>query len=195
MSGGQLPQAAQAIVDEFREVLNDIAGTHHSALWGLRLLREHFGVLLADAPDPTQDFLIGHGDPSDPETRAYQRWRIDSIPGRLAEGGPVAEQLGQQWAVLIYAQWEHNFRPRLAEALGVEVGDVRDDLMGDIRHIRHDILHHAGVGTGDHCGRCKVLKWFGPGDRITITTKHVAEFMDKVGLTIKTAHEPSNPSP
>ena len=173
------------ILAEFRAELNDIAGTHNAALTGLRLYRESLMKHLADAPNPDANLLIGHGDPNEQGSLAYQRWPIRSIPKLLADDGPVAERLGQQWVVLIFTQWEHNYRPRLAQALGSKPEEIQDAYMGDIRHLRNDILHHAGIATQANTGRCLSLCWFQAGDRIVITTNHVAEFMHHCGLTIR----------
>ena len=42
--------------------------------------------------------------------------------------------------------------------------DVRDDLLGDIRLLRNDIVHHGGIATKANSGRCKILQWFNDGD-------------------------------
>jgi hypothetical protein len=175
----------ESVLVEFREVLNDISATHEAALWGLNLICAQMTTNLAAAPDPEADLLFGEGPPDDPDTIARRLWKIGEIPQQLAKDGPVAQRLGQQWAVMIYAQWEHSFRPRLAAVAGIEPNDVKDDLMGDIRHLRHDILHHSGIATQKHAARCKVLRWFEAGDPISISSKRVTEFMDLVGLTLK----------
>jgi hypothetical protein len=87
--------------------------------------------------------------------------------------------------VLIYTQWEHNFRPRFAAALGTPLEEVKDDLMGDIRLLRNDVIHHHGIATKDHSGRCKLLRWFEPGERILITYEQVFDFMVRAGLTFR----------
>lgn len=56
--------AADAVLAEFRQVLNDLAGTHNAALWGLRLLRESLASLPSvPGADPDAALLVGEGDP------------------------------------------------------------------------------------------------------------------------------------
>jgi len=170
------------IHDEWAEVLNDIAGTHAFSLAGLALAHEHYMPLAENAPDPERDLIWVQGfSPKDPDKFGYMKWKIKTIPERLAQDGPVAQRIGQQWAVLIHTQWEHNFRPRFAEAADIEKNDVKEPLMADIGRMRNDIIHHHGKATKKNCGRCEVLKWFQPGDTILITNKEAAEFMQRVG--------------
>src|ERR1700735_12203 len=156
----------ESVLVEFREVLNDIGATHEAALWGLNLIRDQMASNLAAAPNPEADLLFGEGPPDNTDTIGRRLWKIGEVQEKLSADGPVAQRLGQQWAVMVYAQWEHSFRPRLAAAAKIELDDVKDDLMGDIRHLRHDILHHSGVATKEHSARYKVLQWFEPGDPI-----------------------------
>jgi hypothetical protein len=170
------------IHDEWAEVLNDIAGTHAFSQAGIALAREHYMPLVENAPDPERDLIWVQGfSPKDPDKFGYMRWKIRTIPDRLATDGPVAQRIGQQWAVLIHTQWEHNFRPRFAAAAEIEKKDVKEPLMADIGRMRNDIIHHHGKATKKNCGRCEVLKWFQPGATILITAKQVSEFMEHVG--------------
>jgi hypothetical protein len=172
------------VKSELASFLNDAAGAHAFALMGLHLAHEQMTRVAAESINPTAPMLMGVGDPSEAGTVAYQSWSLNTIPDRLTDDGQVAIQLGQQWIVTVYAHWEHYFRSRFAEALGCSRDDVRVPLMGDMRHLRHDVLHHRGVATEEHTGRCEVLKdWFAAGEMILIDTKKVAQFMRHVGLT------------
>ena len=58
-------------------------------------------------------------------------------------------------------------------------------------HVRNDLLHHNGVASADHCGKCTVLKWFGPGDRMVFETRHLFDFLNQIGaLSLGSAHDP-----
>jgi hypothetical protein len=137
--------------------------------------------------DPEQEVLFGAGNPNDPNSLSYGRWKIGSIEKRLADNGPVAKHLGQQWAVLVTSQWEHVFRPRMAKAAGVEKNEVASAVLADIARIRNDIIHHEGIATKKNCGRCEVLRWFDVGDPIVITRERVTEFMARLRLVTITA--------
>lgn len=169
------------IQDEFGAALNDLAGTHAFSLSGLALAREKYQPLVDNAPDPERYLIWVNGSPKDLGNFGYMRWQIKTIPERLAADGPLAQRLGQQWAVLVHTQWEHAFRPRLAKEVGLERNDIKEPIFADIGRMRNDIVHHHGIATKKNCGKCEVLKWFQPGDRILITSNHVSNFMRSIG--------------
>jgi hypothetical protein len=83
--------------------------------------------------------------------------------------------------VFVNARWEYDVRPKLAASFGCQTSDVRVALMGDLRRIRNDILHHQGVATEENSGKCELLgHWFPPGSEIAITGEHIYEFMQLV---------------
>lgn len=176
-----------AIVAELHDALNDIAGTHVFAQLGLASIRDSLLRKFNESDaDPEQDLIVGEGDPNHSETFGYQRWRIGSLDQQLAEGGPVALQLGQQWIVLIHSRWEHDFRPRIAEASGVSKNEIIDAAFADIGRMRNDIIHHHGIATKRNTGKCEIFKWFEDGDVITITGLNVAQFMKHFDLVTNT---------
>jgi hypothetical protein len=185
MSSQEPPQRSNperdAIVGELHEFLNDAAGTLGAAFFGVSLMRDRLLPMTVDA-HPEAQLILGLGDPNDAEAIGYQRWLLASIPERLAKGEPVERAFGQQWIVLVHTGWEHNFRPRLARADAVEVNEVRDDAMSDIRLMRNDVVHHHGVASANNSGKCRILRWADNGDPIVVSKRRVAEFMSHFGL-------------
>lgn len=127
-------------------------------------------------------FYFGSGNPSGSETIAYQSWPISELPVKLGPDGPVSIALGQQWLVMVVAEWEENFRPRFAAAENVDVAEIQDQCMGDLRLLRNDVVHHRGVATRHNTGRAEI-SWFQPGDLIHIFPVHVMKVMEYLGLT------------
>jgi hypothetical protein len=134
-----------------------------------------------DPPSDESTLFFGLGDPNRDEGLAYQRWPIASAADRLGPNGSVVRDLGQQWVVMVAAQWNDHYRRRIADALGIERNDVVEPVMADINRLRNDILHHRGVATSGNAGRCEVLHWFDVGETIRITPGHVAQLMHWVG--------------
>ena len=75
--------------------------------------------------------------------------------------------VGNMIVVLLYQYWESYFRPRIAAILNEEPSDVKVPVIGDLRHIRNSIIHHGSIANAD-IERCEILKWFAPGDEISI---------------------------
>jgi hypothetical protein len=95
---------------------------------------------------------------------------------QLAPTGPLQERLGQQLIVYVFTTWEHEYRGRLAAAHACKPTDIKVPLLGDLRLLRHDILHHRGVASSDNSGRCEVLgHWVKDGEDIVIGAKQVNE--------------------
>ena len=178
-------ETPESISAAFRDAMNDLAGIHHVAVAGVRAWRQTLEPHLTDPVNPSADFLSGHGDPQTADAVGYQRWRIDTVLERLADDGPVARALGRQWAVMVASVWEHDFRPRLADAFGVSKSEIKNQLMADITYLRNDVVHHKGIATPRNAGRCQQLKWASSGEEINITTERVADFMQFLGLTFK----------
>ena len=90
------------------------------------------------------------------------------------------------WIVGLYDIWESNYRNALKRVLRERSAEERDriirpktDVLGDIRRIRNDLVHKASSGE---VGTCKRLRWFNPGEKIVLTTDHVFDFLNQVGV-------------
>lgn len=76
-----------------------------------------------------------------------------------------------QWFTYIYSTWEDVYRQRLASAHGVDKddaawtkNDVTSDFFGDIKQIRHDFAHNAGICNNSASN--KILNWAAEGTPI-----------------------------
>jgi hypothetical protein len=100
---------------------------------------------------------------------------------RNAPGGENFTTLGQLCLISFYDFWEDYLRREYAIAKGfldrnerdpeIEQKCLRDhashDLWGDLRHLRTSIVHNLGIATSD-ISKCKLIKWFKPGDPIVL---------------------------
>ena len=77
--------------------------------------------------------------------------------------GTAAQMAYTGWIAGVYARWEHRYRRDLKESLAEDAILPEMDAFGDLMHVRNDLLHNNGVASADHCGKCTILKWFGPG--------------------------------
>ncbi|MEF2979121.1 hypothetical protein [Subtercola sp. YIM 133946] len=93
---------------------------------------------------------------------------------------PLDLWVGQSWVMRVFSQWEEVTRPKLARTRGVQLHQIASDVMGDLRNIRNDIVHHRAVASKDNCGRLKVLNdWVAVGYPIEVVHSHVADFLIK----------------
>ena len=106
--------------------------------------------------------------------------------GELGLGGRVAQLAFKGWVGEVYGFWEDHTRkkPRiLAEERG-QTGwiNLENDIMGDLGYIRQDLLHNNSVASEANVGRCRVLRWFQPGDKMAMNLSYVLEFLHRMGL-------------
>ena len=107
---------------------------------------------------------------------------------RNSPGGDNFVTLGQLCLVSFYDYWEGYLRKEYVIAKGLlERGEsdgqavesclrehASHDLWGDLRILRVSVVHNKGIATSD-VTRCKLIKWFKPGDSILTTPKHMRE--------------------
>ena len=112
----------------------------------------------------------------------------------IGQGNEVEQLAYRGWIEEVYALWEYPHRAdlklscevegELANALNPELKFIRPRItpMGDLRHIRNDLVHKGGVASVDETGKCQVLKWFKPGEQILLNTDHVLDFLHHMGM-------------
>jgi hypothetical protein len=177
---GLVQETVDDVLADLNQMLRRAAAAHAFSTFGIVQVDRQVaaGPRSADNPDPA--VYIGIGDPNDPASTQYAKFRASELPALLANGGPIATQLGQQWAVFVFTEWEDNFRGRLAAAQSCRLDEIRADVFGDLRLMRNDILHNRASASKDRTGRCKILRWFQPGEEVVIKGEHIAEFMGLV---------------
>jgi hypothetical protein len=144
---------------------------------GLQRLPAFFEQMPKYPENPDPDVFIGIGDPNTPQARTYASWRLSTALGQVAKDGPVERWLGHQWLVLVYSLWEHEYRPRLAAMRGCSIEEIQHPLLGDLRLLRNDVVHHRGIASQGETGRCELVTWFQVGDPIQLKAEHFEEFM------------------
>jgi hypothetical protein len=175
------------IWEEFIGRMNELAGAHLIAIQGVAEMNGMFesGEFMPDNLTEDSTLFFGNSDPNSPDGLAYSHFKIKDLADKFSPDGPIVRDLGQQWLVMVYAEWNDHFRPRFAAAEGVELSDIQDQVFGDLRRIRHDIVHHHGIATEGWTGKTEVLDWFEPGEPIHLMQFHVAIIMEYLGAVIK----------
>lgn len=131
-------------------------------------------------PEIDKQFIIhADGDPDDPNVFIYHVCSLKNLKDRLKDGG-MNEILTKQFClIMIYEYWEGFIRQKLEKTLKVKDA-IKADIFGDIRHIRHDIIHNRGYATKEHCEKTKILTWFKEGDLIDINKDKFCIMIEKI---------------
>ncbi len=119
-------------------------------------------------------------------TSGIHRATQGEVKARNAPGGVNFTTLGQLCIVAFYDFWSDYLRREYVIAKGhldrdepkKEVVDERlkehasHNLWGDIRYLRTSIVHKQGIAISD-VAKCKLIKWFKPGDPIVVTPERM----------------------
>ena len=101
-------------------------------------------------------------------------------PDMLGPSGEAVQLAFKGWVADVFATWERS-RSKTRELLGNKGVRPTVDCMGDFRLIRNDLIH-SGFATEEYSGKCKVLKWFKPGERMILATDHVFDLLNQMNL-------------
>lgn len=170
------------MVTELREVIKRIFGTLLDARLGFHLLLEKTDELrrfsasrVSGATAESMEaapFLYGDGPPThppdDPSAPLLHRTTLGELKRRNRPDGPHEIFVANMCLVTLYAFWEEEYRDRVATALGCSRNSLQVPVLGDLRRIRHSIVHHRGVALPE-IEKCEVLRWFKEGDDIAIS--------------------------
>ena len=97
--------------------------------------------------------------------------------------GAAAQMAYWGWLIDTYTRWEYHNRKELKASF--QVDDAIPplwDAFGDLKLIRHDILHERGIATEKNTGKCTVLRWFSAGNQMVFSTRHVFDFLNQTGV-------------
>jgi hypothetical protein len=128
--------------------------------------------------------------------------------GRVEDDGRNTLLLGNQCLVSAYAYWEEYLRMEIGKAIGVLSQDakadeearkilnqhVKSDLWGDIRNIRNSLVHNNGIANSE-VSKCKLIKWFSPGQPIELSHERMRTIFLALGQFRNELHTMSLPPP
>ena len=71
---------------------------------------------------------------------------------------------------MIFAFWNEEIRPRLARCKNIDPNEIKVDALGDLRLLRHAIIHNKGVFSRSAQAKLKVMKdLFAPDAEIVVS--------------------------
>ena len=96
-------------------------------------------------------------DPARPDVLHHRIIRAEEFLNVNSEAGFNEQQVCWAIVVFIFATWDEEIRPRMARIRGVEPRAVKLDEMGDLRILRHAIIHNSGTVTTSEHAKLKVM--------------------------------------
>jgi hypothetical protein len=173
-------EAVSELIREYISFVNQQVGVYMDALAGFaghqtRVERQVHRVtrrIKSGADESGQDIVVwaSYEDPTKPEVIHNRIIRASDYIAANAPGGSNEQQHARAVLVFLYTYWEDETRPRLAASKGVVRNAIRSDVMGDLRKLRHAILHSKGILVGRQHRRMKKLgDLFGPDQPIHLS--------------------------
>lgn len=151
-------------IEEFEAILHSITGLVLDSFDAYALLQ----AKLEQEAGASWDVPIYYGDrPVGLEACVAHVTTVADRIARNADAGQNAIFVGNMALVAIYSYWEDNSRKQIAAIRGVAKDALESDVMGDIRNLRHAIIHNRAVAN-DNVAKSRVLPWFAVGDDIFI---------------------------
>lgn len=134
-------------------------------------------------------FIYSKGVQGEPDYRIlhYRKTQAE-FKKRNSLNGANYRFIGNMTLITIYAYWEHSCRNIIANHHNVEPKKVASDIFGDLRWIRHSILHHNGIALPD-VEKCKIFKWFRKNDEIFINGDHIEEIVVTINKSKKSLYK------
>ncbi len=141
-------------------------------------------------------------DPARPDVLHHRIIRADEFVAVNSEAGFNEQQLCWSIIVFLFAYWDEEIRPQIAQVRGVKTNDVKIDALGDLRILRKNIIHNGGILPDTEFAKLKVMKDIcTPNARMTYTHDQ----MHKIFVFVKqaigelileyTGHLPGAPDP
>ena len=159
------------IIREYIDFVNQQVGVYMDALGGFagncaRVERQVHRVNRRSRiqNDGGKEVVVwaSYEDPTKPDIIHNRIARASEYMVTNADGGFNEQQHARGIIIFLFAYWEDEIRPRLARATRVETNDIRSDIMGDLRILRHVILHEKGIVRPDKFRRLTKLREIAP---------------------------------
>jgi hypothetical protein len=104
-------------------------------------------------------------DPARPDVLHHRIIRADEFINVNSEAGYNEQQICWAIVVFIFATWDEETRPRIANIRGVEPNAIEIDEMGDLRILRKAIIHNGGIVTASEHAKLKVMTDLAPPEK------------------------------
>ncbi len=183
------------VVQEYIDFVNQQVGVYMDAIAGFEGHKVRIERQVHRVNRPTHIRKGSHGepvivstsyeDPSKPDIILNRIIRADDYIAANSKGGLNEQQQARAFLIFLFTYWEEEVRPRLAQAKGVEINNISLDIMGDLRIVRHAILHAKAIICPKEHKRLKKLQTMFPSEtsiQISYEDMHQIAILIKQGL-------------
>ena len=139
-------------------------------------LRSHTHIVEGQTPN----LFIGSGHPA--EGKAHSRILLKDAVIYSETDGVFSDTLAKAIIIAIYTEWDKTYRQKVAAEFGMEAKNIACDLMGDLRFVRHWIIHNKSIIDKNHA-KIKILPWsLHQGEELHISNKMFSGIIDNINV-------------
>lgn len=163
------------VIKDYIDFVNAQVGVYIDALAGFEGHRTEVERQVHRVRRPTKSYIDAAGqqaivwasyeDSSKPDIIHSRILRAEDYLAANTKGGSNEQQHSKAILIFIFTYWEDEIRPRAATSRGVARDEIRSDIMGDLRIVRHAILHAKSIIRAGEHKRMKRLAGMLPADQ------------------------------
>jgi hypothetical protein len=171
-------------------VVDDIYGFYLDSTWGFHANRkamiEHQKKVGPALPGTDLDARsLSYALRDGAEARVRHRSTQGEFKRRNEQDGDNCRRLVQMVLVVLYEHWESHHREQIARAMGLESKkQLVSPLFGDLRLLRHVVIHRRGIMDDDTAGRLCVIGRLHGGDPVFFTDENFETLFAKLYETL-----------
>ena len=173
-------------VREFKKDIDDVYGVYLDSVRGFDLIVDDHNKINAGVSVEElrrRKLFYGVGNPNSKDAYVLHQTNQYDYKARNEKNGRNRLVLANQSIVQIYQYWEDLYREEIAKLLNIEKSEFKAPIFGDFRLLRNSIIHNHGIATSDVV-KCEILKWFKPGERISVDNKMFENAIYHVKITL-----------
>ncbi|MCP5432424.1 MAG: hypothetical protein H6923_04035 [Alphaproteobacteria bacterium] len=166
---------ATKLADELIYVINNLFGMYITSCVGLEMYSQKLREFIPEK-DLDNRFHAGRGNPKlgTAKTNYSTTGRIGIA---LAERDGVHQNLlACAFLIFLYTYWDTEFRVKYEAALGLKKNGIALDEFGDLRNIRHAVIHNKGILDRD----MKVFTSFKVGEELHLIQQVMEDMLHSI---------------
>lgn len=126
---------------------------YHSVLYAQNPIREHLGHEVSD-----DAFYVGFDEyKNSTDSHVYNFIPLKDVANAFLPSGLFETMHAKSFVILAYQLWEESARREIAQFLGVELNDVKSDLMAEWKHLRNYLVHPSEQNQKTHFNHVSLL--------------------------------------
>jgi hypothetical protein len=133
-----------------------------------------------NAKDGTVVVFASFDDPDSPDSIHHRIVAAKDFIDNNSEAGSHAQMHAQSAVVFLFSKWDEVIRPKLAVAKNLSTNEITLDIMGDLRLLRHAILHNDGHLTETAHGKLKIIGFVVRSGKLNLSNQVMHAIFAKV---------------